>query len=133
MSSALAAPYQPFRKPESAERRPDGDAINLRLNGSLETALRKGVRAVYAVLTRRSDDLLNQAVESTCRRMKSRLPEPDDLSASAVQFRVVPVDGRNLGIEAALIVNGRIPPGAAAVVRLALTNTQKSFDALKGL
>ena len=130
MSSALAAsdPQNRFSGRRQAE-----DAVVLRLVESIDATLRKGVAAVYGVLTQRGQEFLGHAIETACRRLKSQLPDPHTLSATAIQFRVVPIGKRQLGVEAALLDGDGIRLGANAKTPLALINLDQSFAALTGL
>jgi hypothetical protein len=133
LSSALAAPHQRGRIPTSIARRPDSDAVVIRLGRDIDATLRKGVAAVYGVLTQRDGEVMDHAVEAACRRLKSQLPNADSLTATAIQFRVVPIDERRLGVEAALIAGGGSPLGAGAIAPLALFSLEQSFAALTAL
>ncbi len=134
MSSALAAP--PYC---SVRRQPDSDAITIRLTGAVpfDTALRRGVDAVYGVLVGSGEALPADAAGSACRALKSELPDASAVAATALQVRVVVLDGyrsgKSLGVEASLISGGHIPAAASAAVPLTLCGLQHSFDTLTAL
>lgn len=133
MSSALAASQLPSRFSPPVERRPDDDAVVLRLGETIDETLRKGVAAVYGVLTRRGDEFLGHAVETACRRLKAQLPDSESLAATAIRFRVVPIDEHRLGVEAVVIARGGIPAGACAIAPLALFSLEQGIEALTRL